>query len=52
MNPRLIKFVIDLQTQKEEEQEQKYINFNNPGGGKKFFEIAKLAKVTVPVNKD
>ncbi len=51
MNPRLIKFVVDLQTpQKEEKVEE--INFKNNGGGKKIFNLAKLAKVTVPVYKD
>ena len=51
MNPRLIKFVVDLQTpQKEEKVEE--INFKNNGGSKKIFDLAKLAKVTVPVYKD
>ena len=52
MNPRLIKFVVDLQTQDVKEDDSKYINFKNNGGGKRIFDIAKLAKVTVPVNKD
>ena len=52
MNPRLIKFVVDLQTPQEKDEKQEFINFKNNGGGKRLFDIAKLAKVTVPVTKD
>ncbi|MBQ9246746.1 hypothetical protein IJ182_10820 [bacterium] len=52
MNPRLIKFVVDLQTTEEKEEEsKKYIGFGSSGGGKNIFDIAKLAKVTVPVDR-
>lgn len=52
MNPRLIKFAVELQNQYEEkEEETKNINFKN-GGGKKFFDKFKLAKVTIPITKD
>ncbi len=52
MNPRLIKFMIELQTPEEKEEEQKFINFKNNGGGKRIFEVSKFAKVTIPVTKD
>lgn len=52
MNPRLIKFAVELQNQYEEKAEEpKNINFKN-GGGKKLFDKFKFAKVTVPVIKD
>ena len=51
MTPRLVKFVIDMQTQEQKEDETKYISFKN-NGGKKWFDIAKLAKVTIPIKKD
>ena len=53
MNPRLLKFMIELQTPEQKEEETKYINFTNNGsGGKKIFEVSKLAKVTIPVTKN
>ncbi len=52
MNPRILKFMIELQTTEKEEEEKKYINFKSNGGGKKLFEVSKLAKVTVPIIKD
>ncbi len=53
MTPKLIRFVIELQNEeKEQEQEQKYINFKN-GGGKRFFNIfARQANVTIPIDRD
>ncbi len=51
MNPRLIKFAVELQNGEQIEKKEKNIYFNN-GGGKKFFNFLKEAKVTVPVNKE
>lgn len=51
MNPRLIKFAVELQNAEKIEEENKTINFKN-GGGHKFFNFFKLAKVTVPVNRN
>ncbi len=52
MNPRLIKFAVELQNSGEKkEEETKNINFKG-GSGKKFFRELKLAKVTVPITKD
>ena len=51
MNPRLIKFVIDLQTPEQEEEKTKRINFKNNGGGKRIFDISKLANATIPIEK-
>ncbi len=51
MNPRLVKFAVELQNPtKKDEDESENINFKN-GGGKKFFNFLKPAKVTVPVSK-
>ena len=52
MNQRILKFLIELQTPEMEEDKPEYINFRNNGGGKKFFEVSKFAKVTVPVVKE
>ena len=51
MNPRLVKFVVELQNCNSVEEKQKYIHFVD---GKKdtFLNIYKNAKVTIPVSKD
>lgn len=46
MNPKLISFVVDLQTGEKIEKEE--TNFKITGG-KKFVNFLKPAKVTVPV---
>ena len=51
MNPRLVKFAVELQNGERVEKDEKYIYFNH-GGGKKFFDFIKEAKVTIPVNKN
>ncbi len=50
MNPRLVKFAVELQNGERTEKTQKYINFKNGGG--KLFDIFKFAKITVPVDKN
>lgn len=50
MNPRLVKFAVELQNTEKVEEENKTINFKS--GGHKFFNILKLAKVTIPVNRN
>ena len=48
MNPKLIKFTVELQNNAvSEDKEQKTIYFSN-----KFFNFFKPAKVTVPIKKD
>lgn len=52
MNPRLIKFAVELQNgEAPKDDKPKYIKFKNGGGGKKVFDILKLAKVTIPIEK-
>lgn len=53
MNPRLIKFAVELQNG-ERIEKKKSINFkSNGGGGRKFFDLFNQpAKVTVPITKD
>lgn len=46
MNPRLVKFAVELQSSGKIEKQEKTINFKQ-----KFFNIFKPAKVTVPINK-
>ncbi len=48
MNPRLVKFAVELQNGEKVEKEQETINFKN-GGEKKFFNFLEPAKVTVPI---
>ena len=51
MNPRLVKFAVELQNPaKKDEKDQQSINFKN-GGNKKFFNFLKPAKVSIPVNR-
>ncbi len=47
MNPRLVKFAVELQNPEKIEKESKSINFKN-----KFFNLLKPVKVTVPINKN
>lgn len=49
MNPKLVKFAVELQTGEKSEIKKEYIHFNN--SGKHFFNISKAAGVTIPVNK-
>ena len=49
MNPRLIKFAVELQTAGQEIKEEETINFK--GGKRNFFNFLKPAKVTVPINR-
>lgn len=49
MNPRLVSFVVDLQSGEKVEKKEKEINFKQ-NGDKKFINFLKPAKVTVPVN--
>lgn len=49
MNPMLVKFAVELQNgEKIEKKEDETINFKY-NGGKRFFNLLKLAKVTVPI---
>lgn len=50
MNPRLVKFAVELQNSERIEKKDESINFKS-GSGKRFFGFLKLAKVTVPVSK-
>ena len=50
MNPRLIKFAVELQNPDKKEENEEHINFKNVGD-KKFFNFLKPAKVTVPVSR-
>lgn len=52
MNPRLVKFTVQLQNGEKEEKTTKSIHFKQNGGNKNLFEILKLAKVTVPIDKN
>ena len=48
MNPKLIKFTVELQNSAQvEEKETKNIYFST-----KFFNLFKPAKVTIPIKKD
>lgn len=49
MNPRLVSFVVDLQSGEKVERNENKTNFK-PKGGKKFIGFLKPAEVTVPVN--
>ena len=49
MNPRLIKFAVELQTMNKEEKTEETINFK--GGKRNFFNFLKPAKVTVPISR-
>lgn len=51
MNPRLIKFMVELQNQAPKEKDNEYIYFNK-GGGKKLFDRLEPAKVTIPIKND
>lgn len=52
MNPRLIKFAVELQNSGYA-TEKKQVEFKIFKGDKKFFDLFKQpAKVTVPINKD
>lgn len=48
MNPRLVKFAVELQTGEQEFKTEKKIEFKSSN---KFFNFLKPAKVTVPVEK-
>lgn len=50
MNPALIKFAVELQNGEKIEKKEETIKFKN-NGGKRFFNLLKLAKVTVPIEK-
>ena len=51
MNPRLIKFAVELQNG-ERIEKKKSINFKSNGGGGRKFLFNQPAKVTVPITKD
>ncbi len=51
MNPRLVKFAVELQNGVKEEKEHEYIHFSN-GGKKDLFGLLKPVKVTVPINRE
>lgn len=51
MNPRLIKFTLELQSQDAPEEKHKYISFKGGKGEKDVFPFVKAAYVTVPVDK-
>lgn len=48
MNPRLVKFAVELQTGDVEVKTEKKVEFKD---STKFFNFLKAAKVTVPVRK-
>lgn len=50
MNPKLVKFVVELQNEEKVEKTEKSINFKN--GEKRFFNFFKFAKVTVPIDRN
>ena len=52
MNPRLIKFTLELQSQDVPEKKPKSISFKGGKGGKDFFKFTKAAFVTIPVDKE
>lgn len=49
MNPRLVKFAVDLQNVEKVEKDNEKSNFYS-GGGKKFLNFFKPAKVAVVVS--
>lgn len=49
MNPRLVKFAVELQTGDVEIKTEKQVEFKD--NTTKFFNFLKAAKVTVPVRK-
>ena len=49
MNPRLVKFAVELQTGDVEVKTEKQVEFKD--NSTKFFNFLKAAKVTVPVRK-
>ena len=49
MNPKLVKFTVELQTGDVETKTEKVVKFNDETT--KFFNFLKTAKVTVPVRK-
>lgn len=51
MNPRLVKFAVELQTNDKIEEKQKSISFKKNTFGT-FYDNKKLARVTVPILKD
>ncbi len=51
MNPRLVKFAVELQNGEKIENTKKNINFRN-GGGRRLFDLFKLAKITVPIDRN
>lgn len=50
MNPKLVKFAVELQNGEKIEKTEKSINFKN--AEKRFFNLFKLAKVTVPIDRN
>lgn len=50
MNPRLVKFAVELQNAEKTEKNYKYVQIKY-GSVKNFFNILKPAKVTVPVDR-
>ena len=50
MNPRLVKFAVELQNEARVEKQNETISFKS-NCFKNFFDFAKLVKVTVPVQK-
>ncbi len=50
MNPKLVKFAVELQNCEKVEKTKKDINFRD--GGHKLFDIFRLAKVTVPIDRN
>ena len=51
MNPRLIKFTLELQSQDAPKEGPKYISFKGGKGEKDFLSVVKAAYVTIPVDK-
>lgn len=50
MNPRLVKFAVELQTDEKTQKKEKNISFNNCN--KYFLNIFKASVATVPVGKN
>lgn len=51
MNPRLVRFAVELQTNDREEKKEETISFKDSSAGRKFFNFFKMAAVSIPVNK-
>lgn len=50
MNPRLVRFAVELQTNDKQEKKEEAIAFKDSSVGNKFFNFFKMAAVSIPVS--